>query len=365
VPNIDATRRDPEQLLRQLQAEEEHQRRGRLKIFLGYTSGVGKSFRMLDEGRRRHARGEDVVVGAIQPVHSCDVHRLLETMEVIPLKGSDGAQAMDLDLILSRHPEVCLVDGLAYDNPPGSRSSKRWQDVEYLLEAGISVISTVNLQYIEELGEQVEKITGRRPPETIPLSFMHRADEIEVVDAPPEHCLERTTNATSEEIATTQQKLSGLRELALLLAADVVDRQLENYLEQHGLQQLWGAQERVLVCVTSRFDATRMLESGRRNADRFHGELFVAYVNEPDVNSAERGILESNLAVARRLNARIDLLDGDDPIDTIMNFARTHGITQIFIGHSSHESWWHRLRGSFVDRMIREAEGIDVRVFPR
>ena len=364
VPDTDTIRRDPEELLRQVQAEEEYAKRGRLKIFLGYTSGVGKSFRMLDEGRRRHARGEDVVVGAIQPVHSCDVQPLLECMEIIPLKGSHGAEMMDLNLILSRHPQVCLVDGLAYDNPPGSRHSKRWQDVEHLLEAGICVITTVNLQYIEEFRDQVERITGRRATETIPLSFVDKADEIEIVDAPPEHCLERTTDTNPEQAATAQQKLSELRELALLLAADVVDRQLESYLERHGLQQLWGAQERVLVCMTPRFAATRMIESGRRNADRFHGELFVAYVNEPDLNSAEREILETNLAVARQLNAHIELLDGEDPIDTIMNFARAHGITQIFIGHSSHESWWHRLRGSFVDRLIREAEGIDVRVFP-
>jgi two-component system sensor histidine kinase KdpD len=364
MPSTQTSRPDPEQLLRQVEAEEEHQRLGRLKIFLGYTSGVGKSFRMLDEGRRRHARGEDVVVGAIQPVVSSDVKQLLESMEVIPLKGREGAQAMDLDLILCRRPEVCLVDGLAYGNPPESRNRKRWQDVEYLLKAGISVITTVNLQYIEELGDKIEKITGRRATETIPLNFVHQADEIEVVDAPPEHCLERTPESSSEEAATRQSKLSECRELALLLAADVVDRQLETYLEQHGLQQLWGAQERVLVCITPRFDATKMLESGQRNADRFHGELFVAYVNEPDLNPAERATLERNLEMARRLNAHIELLDGGDAIDTLMDFSRKHGITQIFMGHSSHESWWHRLRGSFVDRLIRDAEGIDVRVFP-
>jgi two-component system sensor histidine kinase KdpD len=363
--DVSKPRPDPDQLLRQVQAEEEYQRRGHLKIFLGYTSGVGKSFRMLDEGRRRHERGEDVVVGAIQQVTSLDVQRILQHMEIIPLKRIGVAEVMDLELILSRHPRVCLVDGLAYDNPPGSRHSSRWQDVEQLLEFGISVIGTVNLGYIEEYREQVASIRGRKARETIPVSFVYKADEIEVVDAPPEHCLERTGHASGGQSATAdQQRLSELRETALILAADVVDRQLESYLERHGVQQLWGAQERVLVCITPRFNARKMIESGARNADRFHGELLVVYVNEPDLTPAERQTLDVNLAVALQANAHIELLDGEDPIDTIMDFARAHGVTQIFIGHSSHESWWERVRGGFVDRLIREAEGIDVRVFP-
>jgi two-component system sensor histidine kinase KdpD len=363
--DVSKPRPDPDQLLRQVQAEEDYQRRGRLKIFLGYTSGVGKSFRMLDEGRRRHERGEDVVVGAIQPVTSRDVQRILQNMEIIPMKAMGRAEVMDLELILSRRPQVCLVDGLAYDNPPGSLHARRWEDVEELLEAGISVIGTVNLQYIETYREQVASITGRSAAETIPVSFVYKADEIEIVDATPEHCLEHTSPECPEKsVAASQQTLSQLREIALILAADVVDRQLESYLERHGVQQLWGAQERILVCVTPRFNATKMIESGARNADRFHGELFVVYVNEPDLAAAERETLDANLAVALRLNAHIQLLDGEDAIDTIMEFARAHGITQIFVGHSSHETWWHRLRGSFVDRLFRAAEGIDVRVFP-
>jgi two-component system, OmpR family, sensor histidine kinase KdpD len=257
------------------------------------------------------------------------------------------------------------VDGLAYDNARGSPHTQRWQDVEQLLDSGISVIATVNLQYIEEYREQVASITGRRAAETIPLAFVNKADEIEVVDAPPEHCLERFGASETGAAATTnQQRLSELREAALILAADVVDRQLESYLERHGLQQLWGAQERILVCVTPRFNARKMIESGRRNADRFHGELIVTYVNEPNLTSAERETLEANLSVARRLGAHIELLDGEDSIRTIMDFARSHGITQIFVGHSSRETWRQHLHGTFVDRLIRKAEGIDVRVFP-
>jgi two-component system, OmpR family, sensor histidine kinase KdpD len=361
MPNV-LTRPDPEHLLRQVQAEEEYRRRGRLKIFLGYAPGVGKSFRMLDEGRRRRARGEDVVVGAIQPVAPPAVQEILRQLQVIPLKMGDGVPIIDVDAILRRRPQVCLVDGLAYDNPPASAHAKRWQDVQQLLTAGVSVIGTVNLQFIEELRDDVERITGKEVNDTIPLAFVKMADEIEVVDAPPELCQEG--GFADGQGATAQQRLSELREMALLLAADVVDHQLERYLERHGIEQLWGAQERVLVCVTPRVNAAAMIESGRRNADRFHGELFVLYVKEPDLTPQDQAALDANLALARKLNAHVNLLDSEEPIQAVIEFARQHGVTQIFIGHSSHEHWWHRFWGSFVDRLIREAEGIDVRVFP-
>jgi two-component system, OmpR family, sensor histidine kinase KdpD len=358
------TRPDPEHLLRQVQADEECCKRGRLKIFLGYAPGVGKSFRMLDEGRRRRARGEDVVVGAIQPNAAPAVKDILRQMEVIPLKTVDGVPMIDVDAILRRHPQVCLVDGLAYDNPPASKHAKRWQDVQQLLASGVSVIGTVNLQFIEELRDRVERITGKEVNDTIPLRFVNMADEIEVVDAPPERCQDGGFMGKADHGASSQQRLTELREMALLLAADVVDHQLERYLERHGIVQVWGAHERILVCVTPRISAAPMIESGRRNADRFHGELFVVYVNELELTAKDRMALDANLSLARKLNARVHLLDSEEPIQAVMDFARQHGITQIFIGHSSHEHWWHRLRVSFVDRIIREAEGIDVRVFP-
>ena len=359
-------RRDPETLLRQVEAEEEYTRRGRLKIFLGYSSGVGKSFRMLDEGRRRRERGEDVVVGAIQPVTPPEVACVLEKLEVIPLRMVDGVPVMDLDTILLRHPQVCLVDGLAYDNPPGSRHAKRWQDVEELLAAGICVVATVNLQHVEERREQVEKITGQRVSQTVPLSFINTADEIEIVDAPPEMCLKRTDAATEAEADGPEgrERLSELREIALLLAADVVDRQLEAYLKHHSIEPLWGVQERILVYVTPEAGCAEMIRSGQRNADRFHGELFVAHVNDPSLPPEERQPLEASLELGRQLGAQVEPLDGEDPIETIMEFARARGITQIFVARGGQENWWDRLWGSEIDRLIQQAEGIDVRVFP-
>ena len=361
-------RPDPEQLLRQLQAEERFYRRGRLKIFLGYAGGVGKSFRMLDEARRRRTRGEDVVVGAIQPKVSPEVEALLQKMPIIPLRTIGGVPTMDVEAILRRHPQVCVVDGLAYDNPPGSPHAKRWQDVEHLLAAGISVIATVNLQHIEERRAEVERIWGKHVTETVPESFLRNADEIEIVDAPPDFLLQRESGplAAGATSATTSlsQQLSGLREIALLLAADVVDYQLEAYLASHGIEQLWGAHERILVCVSPYADAAEMIASGRRNADRFHGELFVAYVSRPDITPEETAVLERNLAQAQAASARIEALDGEDPVDTIMRFARAHGITQIFLANRMSNSWWDRIFGRPVEHLIRAAENIDVRVFP-
>jgi two-component system sensor histidine kinase KdpD len=364
-------RPDPEQLLRQLQAGEQYARRARLKVFLGYASGVGKSLRMLDEARRRKERGEDVVVGATQPQVSSEVAALLERMEVLPLRTVAGVPVMDVTSILRRHPQVCVVDGLAYDNPPESLHGKRWQDVEELLVSGVSVLASVNLQHIAEYREQVERITGKHVSETIPKDFLKFAEEIEVVDVPPEICLERASdtplhegNASEGSALAQEKRLSQLREMALLLTADVVDYQLEEYLRRHGIEHLWGTQERILVWITPHSNAAAMIASGRRNADRFQGELFVVYASQPDLTPAEQEVLHKNLAYAQDAGAQIEPLDAEDHVDAVMRFAKARGITQIFVGRGRRESFWERIRGSAVDRLIQAAAGIDIRVFP-
>lgn len=352
----------PEQLLQQLESDEEHQRRGRLKVFLGYASGVGKSFRMLDEGRRRFERGQDVVVVASQPKLSREVAQAMSMLEVIPLK--DGTPLMDMDAILRRRPKVALVDGLAYDNPPGAVHEKRWQDVAQLLDAGISVITSVNIQHIEEISPRVEAITRKHVSQTVPLSFIQTADEIVVVDTPAEACMTISEDGSASTPRLTETQLSELREIALLLAADVVDKQLERYLASHGIEQTWGTQERILVCLSPRADAKRMLESGVRNRDRFHGELIAAHLNRPDWSAEQRKRVQEGIELAKEKGAEIVALDGDDAADTILRFARQRGITQIYVGHKGRESWWERAFGSDLDRLIRSADGIDVRVFP-
>jgi two-component system sensor histidine kinase KdpD len=358
-------RKTPEDLLRECQAEERAAvHKGYLKIFLGYASGVGKSFRMLDEARRRLERGQDVVVGAVQPRVPQEVAALLHKLEVIPLKELGRGTAIDVESILRRSPAVCFIDGLAYDNPPGSRHPTRWQDAQDLLDAGIKVVGSINVQYVAELREQVEKITGKRITETVPVSFIRSADEIEIVDAPPEEPIERTPQEQLDANRRGHQ-LSKLRELALVLAADVVDQELQRYLDEHGIQQHMGAQERLLVCITPRANVQDMLESAQIIAERFHGELIAAYVNQPDISPADRASLEEKLQVARSAGARIEILEGEDPVNAILDFARSKGITQLFIGHSQRAGIGARLRGNPVDRLIERSAGMDVRIFPQ
>ena len=281
------------------------------------------------------------------PKSSPEVERLIAQYEVIPTLPVDSKQVIDIDTILRRHPQVVVIDGLAYSNPPGSRHAERWQEIEELLEAGISVITSVNLHYISELRDEVGDITGKRPAETVPLDFLKRADDIEVVDAPAE------------------DKLLRLREMALLVAAEVVESELQHYLQTHHIEEIWGTQERILVGLTPRSDARAILESGRRNADRFHGELFAAYVRQPNLLKDDELALEKNLDIAREVGAIIKVLEGPDVVRALITFAREIGITQIFIGHSMRSDWWHKFRGNPVERLIDLAEGIDVRVFPQ
>jgi two-component system, OmpR family, sensor histidine kinase KdpD len=358
-----STRPDPDALLRQIEADESDVRFGRLKIFLGYASGVGKSLRMLDEGRRRRERGQDVVVGAIQPDVDEAQARLLHKLELIPLKQVDHVPVLDLDTILKRNPAVCLVDGLAYRNPPGTRNAKRWQDVQELLDAKISVITSINIQFIEELQPKIEAITKKRAAESVPQSFISSADEIVVVDAPPETCFVRSTELGIDP-RILEQRLSELREIALLLAADVVDRQLERYLQQNGLTSSMGAQERILVCISPQFDASAIVASGRRNADRFHGDLYAVFVRNQNLTPEEEAQVERNLQIAREAGAQVEVLNEEDPVEAILDFARAKRVTQIFLGHSAKTNWWQKLTGASLDKLIRQAEGFDVRLFP-
>jgi two-component system sensor histidine kinase KdpD len=354
-------RKTPDELLREVQAEEAASK-GHLKIFLGYASGVGKSFRMLDEARRRRERGQDVVVGAVQPVVPPEVAKLLGRLEVFPLRKYPSGTAIDLVSLVQRRPAVCVIDGLAYDNPPGLRNPTRWQDAQDLVRAGIKVIGSINIQYIEELREQVEAVTGKHVTETVPVSFINSADEIEIVDAPPEEPLERSPEQ-QVDAEKRQKRLSLLREMALVLAADVVDRQLTAYLEAHGIKQHFGTQERILVCITPRSNAHEMIDTARMIADSFHAEMTVVYIRQPGLSPEDESELGKKLAIAREAGALTEILDGEDPVNTLIDFARSRGITQLFIGHTQRSRSWPW--SDPVDRMIRRSQGMDVRIFPQ
>jgi len=322
---------------------------GRLKVFLGYASGVGKSFRMFDEGRRRKERGQDVVVGAVQGKITAEIEPTLAALEVIPMLSIRGTTVMDVEAILRRRPQVCLVDGLAYDNPPGSRNAHRWQDVEELLRAGITVVGSVNLQYIEDQRDAVEQLTGKRVTQVIPREFLNTADEIVIVDAPTEKGTERRT---------------ALREMALVLSADVIEAGLQRYLRSHGIEQTWGMHERFLICLTPRANFEKMIASAKRSAARFHCDVLAVYVRQQSLSTLDQRQLEEALEKAKGNGLQAEVLDGEDPVTSIVQYARAHGVTQIFVGHSAKRDLGTRMFGSAVSRLVREARGIDVRVFP-
>ena len=358
-------RPDPDQLLRQIQAEESQHHRGLLKVFLGYASGVGKSYRMLNEGKRRKQRGEDVVIGALQDKPDPAVDELLGDFEIIPPLRMNGREVMDVQAILARRPRVCVVDELAHDNPLHSRHAKRYEDAQELREAGISIITAINIQHIDELRPRVAPLADKSVSDMIPKSFLLAADEIELIDIPPEQLLERVGRQPDEASRVAERRrLSELREIALLLAAEVVDRQLEAYFEAHGLNQTIATQERFLICITPRAAARDMITIGKRAADRFHGELIVLYVQQSDLSQADQDALRAQFAFAHESGARVEQLTHEDPVAAILRFAVENRVTQIFIGRSLRENWWTRLFGSAVDRLIRLAEGMDVSVFP-
>lgn len=360
-------RRTPDELLLELQSEEPEScvQKGRLKIFLGYASGVGKSYRMFDEARRRKERGQDVVVAAVQPSVSAEVAALLSHLEVIPLVAvAEDQTAVDLNTVLARHPGVCVIDGLAYNNPPNFRNPTRWQDVDEMLNAGVSVISSINIQYVAEMRQLIESVTGKRVNPTVPMSFIQSAAEIEIVDAPQEEPGERSPEQQMKAVKR-EQRLSRLRELTLVLAADVVDHQLTEYLQRHGIDQHFGTHERILVCITPRANVHEMVETARSIAEKFHGELIGAYVHQPHISAPDQAALDEKLTLLRSAGASIEMLHGEDPVDAILQFARARGITQLFIGHSQRAGLWARMWGNPVDKLIYRSRGMDVRVFPQ
>lgn len=354
----ESCRPDPEELLRRIQAQEAGNSLGRLKVFLGYAPRVGKSYRMFDEGIRRLKRGQDVVAGAIQFSGSRAIEELIRGMEVIPLIYRDGGETIDVEAILKRAPHVCVIDELARENPPGSRNAQRWQDVEEIRRAGINVVSAINLQHVCEQQDVVERITGKRASTCVPAGFIRSADELVIVDVPPEDLAQHGGRGN-----LTPAQLDELRELALLLAAQAVEEQLLRYMEAHGIKQSWSTQERVLVCITPRSSAKPMLECAARTTQRFHGQMIVVYVRQNELSREQEETLHENLDYARQLGAEVRILEAPDPIARILQFAHEERITQLFIGHTQRKSWKFWAPGP-VERLINGAEGMDVRLFP-
>jgi two-component system sensor histidine kinase KdpD len=378
--NDDRTDRDlrpsPEALLEQSGRES----RGRLKVFLGAAPGVGKTYEMLNQGRQRRLESVDVVIGVVETHGRVETDRLAKGFEVIPkkrlaYKGRVLAE-MDLDAILQRRPKVVLVDELAHTNAPGSRHPKRYLDVQELLDAGIDVYTTLNVQHLESLNDVVARITRIRVRETVPDSIFDRADDVELVDLTPEDLIQRLKEGKvyvpeQAERAVRHYfmpgNLTALRELALRRTAQRVDEQMVNYMRAHAIQGPWEASERVLVVVDARPGAAALVRYGRRLADRLRASWSAVYVETSAaqrLSENERDRIAGALRVAERLGGEAVTTPASTVADGVIEYAQSNNFTHIVVAATRRPRWVEFIRPSAAHEIIRRAGDLSIHVVP-
>ncbi|MBK9051523.1 MAG: sensor histidine kinase KdpD [Chloroflexi bacterium] len=371
-------RPDPDQLLAHVQAEEAQKKRGRMKIFLGYVAGVGKTYAMLEAAHQRKAEGVDVVIGYVETHRRAETESLVGGLELIPrqqipYRGTTLPE-MDLDAVLARRPQLVLVDELAHTNAPGSRHPKRYQDVEELLAAGIDVYTTLNVQHLESLNDVVAQITEVVIRETLPDRVIDAATEIELIDLPPDELLQRLREGkvyVPEQAARAIQKffrkgnLTALREIAMRRAAERVDEQMRAYMQTRAIPGPWPASERLLVCIGPNPLGERLVRSARRLADELRAEWFAVYVEitgQSHLTPAANQTLTRNLRLAEELGAKSAILSGPTIAEAVLAYAHKHNVTKIIVGKPLRSRFKELLQGSIVDQIIRFSGTIDIYV---
>lgn len=368
-------RPDPDALLARVQAADTSARRGRLKLFFGMCAGVGKTYAMLSEAHEKKREGIDVVVGLVETHRRKETEALLAGLDVLPRKTLDyrGVKLLEFDLdgALQRKPGLIIVDELAHTNADGSRHAKRWQDVEELLANGIDVYTALNVQHIESLNDIVAQITGVVVRESVPDSMIERADEIELVDIPPEDLLQRLREGrvyVSGQIQSAidrffkKENLVALRELALRETAARVSAQVQQERAGKGDLKPWATSDRLLVCVGPSPLSARVIRIARRMAAAAQAEWIAVSVETPGQSELATAQVRRNLRLAEQLGADPTVLSGDRVVDEILAYAVRHNITKIVIGKPSLPPWREWLRGSIVNELIRRSGEIDVHV---
>lgn len=368
-------RPNPDLLLAHANRTEARKRRGHLKIFFGAAAGVGKTFAMLQAARIHRSEGRDVVVGLVETHGRADTQAQLEGLEQLPpqIRNSKGAtrKEFDLDAALERNPDLILVDELAHTNLPGSRHPKRWQDVRELLDSGIDVYTTLNVQHLESLHEDVGRFAGIRVWETVPDTVFEEADEVELVDLPPDELLVRLREGKVYLPEKAERALRNffrkgnliaLRELALRRTAERVDAQMQDYRQEYAIREVWNVGERMLVCLGPTPQSERLVRAAKRLATSLHANWIALYVETPSLQrlSAERRdeVLKA-LRLAERLGAETVTLSGTNMGNTILKFAREHNINKLVLGRPSRKSWRRWFLGSVVDTLTSQAHGIN------
>ncbi|MEW6272025.1 MAG: ATP-binding protein [Thermodesulfobacteriota bacterium] len=372
--DADGRRPSPQALLTAAERAE----RTRLRVFVGAAPGVGKTYAMLEAARERRREGVDVVVGVVETHGRPETEALLEGLEVIPRRRIEyrgqALREMDLDAILARRPEIVLVDELAHTNAPGSRHPKRYSDVEELFEAGIEVYTTVNIQHLESLNDVVARITGVRVRETVPDVILERADEIKLVDLPPEDLIKRLHEGKVYVPAQAQRaienyfkpgNLTALRELALRHTAERVDDEVQRYMQAHAIPGPWAVSERILVGVSEGPFGERLVRAARRMAGRRRAEWLAVFVESAAFHrrpAEERERVARALRLAERLGGEPVTIPGRDVATALVDYARQRNVTEIILGKPIHP-WWRELwKRSPIDDVIRRSGDIEVRV---
>jgi two-component system sensor histidine kinase KdpD len=371
-------RPDPEALLARVREEEARARRGKLKVFFGAAAGVGKTYAMLEAARELRVDGVDVVVGYIETHRRVETEALLKGLEILPRRAVDhrGAtlEEFDLDGALRRRPTVILVDELAHTNAPGSRHAKRWQDVVELLDAGIDVYTTVNVQHVESLNDVVAKITGVVMRETVPDSVFEQADEVELIDLPPDDLLQRFREGKVYVPGLAQEALEhffrkgnliALRELSLRRTAERVDAQMRVYRREHAIAPVWPTAERILVCVGPGPWSARLVRAAKRMADQLGAEWIAAYVETPAQlrlpPEAKDSVIQT-LRLAESLGAQTITLSGPTMSEALLAYAHDRNVNKIVVGKPTRTRWQRLLLGSIVDTLVAGSGDIDVYV---
>ncbi|HET9693305.1 MAG TPA: universal stress protein, partial [Steroidobacteraceae bacterium] len=375
-------RPDPDQLLAAVTREEQRAHRGRLRIYFGATAGVGKTYTMLEAARVAHAAGADVVVGYVEPHGRAETERLLEGLEQIPglpvhYRGITRRE-FDLDAALARRAGITLVDELAHSNlldgDPPPRHAKRWQDVDELLEAGLDVWTTLNVQHIESLNDVVAGITGVRQQETVPDRVVENADEIELIDLPPDELLARLRSGkvyVPEQVGAAIERyfrkpnLIALRELALRQTADRVDAAARGYLRQDAGSRPWLARDRFIVGIGPDEQSEQLVRFGKRFADALDAEWIVVCVETPDLlrlDETRRNRRIAALRLAESLGAETVTLDGPTAASALLQYARTRNVSRIVVGRPQPRTLRRLWRRSTADALLRSARDIDVSI---
>lgn len=369
-------RPNPDELLARVEREKTRARRGRLKIFFGAAAGVGKTYAMLLAAQEKRAENIDIIVGLVETHGRKDTAALLERLEVLPPKRIEyrgtSLYEFDLDKALKRKPSLIIVDELAHTNAQGCRHPKRWQDIEELLDAGIDVYTALNVQHLESLNDDIGQISGIRVWETVPDTVFEEANEIELVDLPPDELLDRLKDG---KVYMPQQaqaaiknffrkgNLIALRELALRQTANQVDAQMLDYREDHFIRDVWQVSERVLVCIGPNVLAERLVRSGKRFANSLRADWIVLYVETPELQrlpAEERDSVLRILRLAEQLGAETATLSAQDMAAAIIKFSNERNVTKIVMGKPSRRGWKRLLLGSVVDVIISDAHNINL-----